>query len=283
MKEQDKHRDEETLAITPDELAKQTIQQGYQTVQHDLNGLWNDQKTARNGAYDWLGLEGIYGDSDANEVAAILAVAAAANTVTDYTGVKGVGKSVVKNMAEDARDVLKSNKTESTQRRAEIPIIEVKTSNAVKGTSEYEVLNSPPANTHVKLDNGTEFKTNASGYVDEITFNPMLLTGVRDSRQTAAGKEGISTDVGGHIQACSLGGTCDRFNLFPQDANFNNSMYKKWENEIRSSFSNGDRVGAVTVKFNRNDNTSARPDSLVIEYSINNIPKRKSFNNESSK
>ncbi len=64
-------------------------------MQHDLNGLWNDQKTATNGAYDWLGLEGIYGDSDANEVAAILAVAAAANTVTDYTGVKGIGKSEI--------------------------------------------------------------------------------------------------------------------------------------------------------------------------------------------
>jgi hypothetical protein len=98
LKEQAKQTYEEALSTAPDEFAKQRIQQGYQTVQHDLNGLWNDQKTARNGAYDWLGLEGIYGDSDANEVAAILAVAAAANTVTDYTGVKGIGESVVKNI-----------------------------------------------------------------------------------------------------------------------------------------------------------------------------------------
>jgi len=76
-------------------------------------------------------------------------------------------------------------------------------------------------------------KTNSSGYVDEITYSPSLDKGVRDARQTAVGKEGLPTDVGGHIQGCQLGDTCDRFNLFPQDGNFNNSAYKRWETEIK--------------------------------------------------
>jgi hypothetical protein len=40
------------------------------------------------------------------------------------------------------------------------------------------------------------------------------------------GHQGRDTDVGGHAQARSQGGTCDGYNLFPQDKNFNNSAYK---------------------------------------------------------
>lgn len=85
---------------------------------------------------------------------------------------------------------------------------------------------------------------------------------------------------GGHIQGCQLGGTCDRFNLFPQDGNFNNSAYKRWETEIKKGLNNGDQVGAVTVRFSRTDPVSARSDSLVIDYSINGTKMRKSFRNE---
>lgn len=104
--------------------------------------------------------------------------------------------------------------------------------------------------------------------------------GVRDARQTAVGKEGLSTDVGGHIQGCQLGGTSDRFNLFPQNSNFNNFAYKRWEMEIKRGLNNGDQVGPVTVRFSRADPASARPDSLVIDYSINGTKMRKSFRNE---
>lgn len=58
-------------------------------------------------------------------------------------------------------------------------------------------------------------------------------------------------DVGGHIQACRHGGTCHRFNLFPQNANFNNSAYKIWENEITRAMQNGDDSGMVIVRFDR--------------------------------
>lgn len=161
--------------------------------------------------------------------------------------------------------------------------IEVDVTNVTKGTPEYNILNAPPPNSKIKLSNGTEFKTNPSGYVDELTYNPSLNQGVRDARQTAVGKEGLPTDVGGHIQACSLGGTCDRFNLFPQDGNFNNSGYKRWENEIKAALKSENQVGPVTVRFNRTDPTSARPDSLTIDYSVNGEPEQRFFKNEAAK
>ncbi|MCM2131775.1 DNA/RNA non-specific endonuclease [Larsenimonas rhizosphaerae] len=161
-----------------------------------------------------------------------------------------------------------------------LAIVEVNVAKASKGTPEYKILNEPPPNSQVKLNNGTEFKTNSSGYVDELTFTPSLKKGIRDARQTAVGKEGLSTDVGGHIQGCQFGGTCDRFNLFPQNSNFNNSAYKRWEMGIKNALNGGDQVGSVTVRFSRTDPASSRPDSLVIDYSINGEKMRKSFRNE---
>ncbi|MCD5361143.1 hemagglutinin repeat-containing protein [Chromobacterium aquaticum] len=164
-----------------------------------------------------------------------------------------------------------------------LAVVEVDVGTAIKGTSGYKLLNDPPPNTHVKLSNGTEFKTNAHGYVEEISFTPSLQKGIRDARQTAVGKEGLVSDVGGHIQACRLGGTCDRYNLFPQDKNFNNSAYKKWENEIKRTLKEGGVVDAVNVKFFRGNAASPRPDSLLIDYSINGKIISKSFKNEAGR
>jgi len=110
-----------------------------------------------------------------------------------------------------------------------------------------------------------------------LTKNP------RESRQTAVGKQGDKGDVGGHVQACSLGGTCDNFNLFPQNSNFNNSAYKKWENEIRNALEKGTKVDNVTIKFNRSTSSNARPDSLRVTYNIGGVPQTKDFLNMSSK
>jgi filamentous hemagglutinin len=153
-------------------------------------------------------------------------------------------------------------------------------SRAVRGTPEYDLLNDPPANTTVELSNGTTFSTNSGGYVEGVTFQAVDSPGLRDSRQTAVGKEGIAGDVGGHIQACRYGGTCDRFNLFPQNSDFNNGAYKSWENEISGALKNGDDVGTVTVTFGRSDPNNARPDTLRVEYTINGVTKVQKFENK---
>ncbi|MEW7859084.1 DNA/RNA non-specific endonuclease [Pseudomonas chlororaphis] len=106
--------------------------------------------------------------------------------------------------------------------------------------------------------------------------------GPLDPRQTATGKEGGDTDVGGHAQACSQGGTCDGYNLFPQDKNFNNSAYKVfYENRIKEALNDPSKtVGQTTIRFNREDPGSARPDSLQVFYTIDGKTKSVVFKNE---
>jgi filamentous hemagglutinin len=164
-------------------------------------------------------------------------------------------------LAEAMAGAILAGKAGYAKGNVKLASVEVDVAKASKGTPEYKILNEPPPNSQVKLSNGTEFKTNSSGYVDELTFTASLEKGTRDARQSAVGKEGLSTDVGGHIQGCQFGGTCDRFNLFPQDGNFNNSAFKRCEMGIKVALKGGDQVGSVTVRFSRTDPTSARPDS----------------------
>ena len=72
-------------------------------------------------------------------------------------------------------------------------------------------------------------------------------------------------------------------NKAPQNKNFNNSAYKTWENEIRTELKNGNKIGKVTVKFDRSNAANIRRNSLVVEYSINGVNLRKTFENKSSK
>ncbi|MGE1172730.1 hemagglutinin repeat-containing protein [Pseudomonas sp. BW7P1] len=167
-------------------------------------------------------------------------------------------------------------------------VVKIQTSGAEKGTHEYEILNNPSArspNTRYELDNGNTFTTNSHGMVAELTFTPTKEKVPRDKRQTEAGKEGRDTDVGGHAQACSQGGTCDKYNLFPQDRNFNNSAFKVfYENRIKEALDDPSKtVGTTTIKFFRNDPSSIRPDTLRLSYTVDGKIKTLSFENEANK
>ncbi|QPB41635.1 hemagglutinin repeat-containing protein [Rodentibacter haemolyticus] len=150
----------------------------------------------------------------------------------------------------------------------------------IKGSDESYIVNNLEANTNYKLSNGTAFKTNNYGYVEEISYSPIDVKMPRDKRQTQVGKEGLPTDVGGHIQACSQGGTCDRYNLFPQDANFNNSAYKVYfENVVGRALKEG-KIVHVNTKFTRNDPSSSRPDKLKVSFEIDGRKFTNEFKNE---
>lgn len=171
---------------------------------------------------------------------------------------------------------------------AEVPVVRVNTGNAVKGSPEFDLLNKSgarAANTRYELDNGNSFKTNSAGQVEELTFTPVNTKVPRDARQTEAGKQGRDTDVGGHAQACSQGGTCDGYNLFPQDRNFNNSAYKVfYEHEIKRAVNDPAKtVGPTTIKFNRSVPDSPRPDTLSVTYTIDGKTRTRIFENEANK
>lgn len=84
---------------------------------------------------------------------------------------------------------------------------------------------------------------------------------------------------------CSQGGTCDGYNLFHQDRNFNNSAYKVFcENEIGRALNDPDKtVGLTTIKFIRSDPGSPRPDTLSVKYTIDGQTKTRIFENEPNK
>jgi len=98
------------------------------------------------------------------------------------------------------------------------------------------------------------------------------------------GKLGQESDVGGHAQACSQGGTCDGYNLFPQDQNFNNSAYKVYyENIIKKALNDPTQVvGKTTIKYERVDPSVLRPDSLTLTYTINGKTVSVDFKNKSN-
>ncbi|WP_420909533.1 DNA/RNA non-specific endonuclease [Acinetobacter nematophilus] len=140
----------------------------------------------------------------------------------------------------------------------------------IKGTPESVAVNNLKPNAKYELSNGTKFETNAHGYVEEISFTPDFSNpGKRDIRQTNLGKLGDEGDVGGHVQACVYGGTCDAYNLFPQNSNFNNSAYKVYfENIVRKAEKDGKTIGEATIRFSRNDPSSLRPDKVFVEFTI---------------
>jgi filamentous hemagglutinin len=164
------------------------------------------------------------------------------------------------------------------------PVVKVDPAKSVKGSAEYEALNTPKKDTVYELTNGTTYRTNEFGMVEELSFTPNDVKVPRDSRQTAAGKQGKSTDVGGHAQACSQGGTCDGYNLFAQDGNFNNSAYKVfYENVIKKAIDDPNRtVGETTIKFDRTNPASPRPDRLTVTYIIDGEPTTVHFKNEAN-
>ena len=134
----------------------------------------------------------------------------------------------------------------------------------IKNSEAHKIVNDLDVNTRYELSNGTKFKTNDYGYVEEISFKPIDEKMPRTSQQTAIGYLGEIGDVGGHIQACRYGGTCDRYNLFPQNGNFNNSAYKVYfENIVKKAVDEGKALD-VGIKFERSTPNSPRPDKLRV-------------------
>ena len=78
----------------------------------------------------------------------------------------------------------------------------------------------------------------------------------------------LSTDHGGHIIAHRFASDQGDINMFPQDAQFNNSAYKRFENELHSWVKNGFQVeGRVTLD---GPPGSARPDTVTVDYVVTN-------------
>ena len=154
-----------------------------------------------------------------------------------------------------------------------LPIVKVKTtrlrsSNAAKGTPEWKMLNNPEPKTIYDLDNGETFGTNEFSLMQEFRYEPSSNKRGRDKRQSQTGKEGLDNDVGGHLRGCFSDGTCDAYNLIAQNENFNNGLYREWENVIRRNIHN---VDAIKITVERKVPSIPRPDGLRVEWVIDGV------------
>lgn len=163
---------------------------------------------------------------------------------------------------------------------AEIDRVEGRSSDAIRGTPEHGALNNPEPLTIYRLDDRDLFVTNEFGYTEQIVYKPISNKRGRNTRnQAKVRSEGHSpTDVGGHYRSVAFGGSSDRFNLFPQNANFNSRAYKKWELKIRKHIDNVDLINTMVYRKNP---AISRPDRLDIEYWINGRKYFVKFKNES--
>lgn len=57
----------------------------------------------------------------------------------------------------------------------------------IKNSEAHKIVNDLDVNTRYELSNGTKFKTNDYGYVEEITFKPIDKKMPRTSQQTTIG------------------------------------------------------------------------------------------------
>ena len=122
--------------------------------------------------------------------------------------------------------------------------------------------------------NRFEFVSDADGATRSAHFEVSeSATGLRRDAaevraQGDAADDGVSTDHGGHIVAHRFASNQGEINMFPQDAQFNNSAYKTLENELHSWVQNGFEVEGRTV-LDRPPG-SLRPDTVVVDYVVTN-------------
>lgn len=123
--------------------------------------------------------------------------------------------------------------------------------------------------------NGYDFDLDSDNKMRRAAGSVSLGTATRNRRDQleAGGIDRRSTDDGGHYVARRFNGPPDRFNLFPQDANFNRGKYRLLEDEWARAKRAGKQVEIEIVP--RFEAGSKRPTELDVFFAIDG--NRKSF------
>jgi hypothetical protein len=133
------------------------------------------------------------------------------------------------------------------------------------------------AASHVTEVAGTAGKNTVKWTVDaeghtikaEATLKEVFAKEPRSSAernaQAAAGAAGAADDVGGHIIGHRFVKDQGPVNMFPQDVQFNNSAYKKMENEWGDWVKKGKEVD---VQVSLSGGTPTRPDRVNVRYEV---------------
>jgi DNA/RNA non-specific endonuclease len=120
--------------------------------------------------------------------------------------------------------------------------------------------------------NEVTWKLDADGYPvrAEGDLREVFPNATRSSAETTAqgkaGGRGEADDVGGHIFGHRFVLDQGDKNLFPQNGQFNNSAYKKLENEWADWIKTGKKEVHVEIEFS--GGTAARPDKMEVFYKV---------------
>lgn len=141
-----------------------------------------------------------------------------------------------------------------------------------------------PANWRTISRNGYKFPIDRRGRPRGASGELRLNMGRERSRQVqalAGGTDRRASDHGGHFIARRFDGPPEAFNHFAQDAKFNLGAYKATENKWADAIAHGKHVRVAITPIYLG--LSQRPNSIFVEYWIDNMAYRRNFPNESGK
>jgi len=154
--------------------------------------------------------------------------------------------------------------------------------NVAHPPSVAEQMSGPGA--HTVTDHGYQFTIDGEGRTrivsGAITLNPDQGRS-KENQLAAGGSDRLPSDQGGHYIAREFNGPTEAYNHFAQDANFNQSGYRKLENLWGATTRRGEKVH-VTIGAEYEDG-SRRPYEIDVDYTIAGVTERKEFPNRSEK
>lgn len=136
-------------------------------------------------------------------------------------------------------------------------------------------------NSRYHLENATYVTDNlgrvSDTYEHHVTERPTDRNDERcELKPIADAKGGLPNDVGGHIVAHNIDGATESINIVAMDNGFNNGgEWKSMEHDILVAYQNG--TDSYVHKHLEYEGESQRPSHINVEYEINGVTTKKSF------
>ncbi len=128
-----------------------------------------------------------------------------------------------------------------------------------------QVTNKVGKNSITWTQNAAGETIGARATLNEVFSGASRSSAETVAQRTAAGR-GVDGDVGGHIIGHRFAKDQGIKNMFPQNANFNNSAFKKVENEWADWITK--KGGSVEAKVDLVGGSKARPDKVEVSYQL---------------
>lgn len=146
--------------------------------------------------------------------------------------------------------------------------------------NDKELLNRPPPDSTVRVDERFEYQTDGAGRVvrAKATLDVVDLKHPRDTSAQRKLDDRLPGDHAGHIFARIFKGPIGRMNLTPMAGHsVNLSAYKRAENAWRAALEAGSEVEVQIDLVYRTDKN--RPDLIAVKYSIDGVVTQQTIRN----